>query len=194
MVITININDINANYKNIFADPSVAKLLAACYFKLGNYTKSFEILSELEDLLLDDSEFLSLFAASCRRLGIYEKSSTLFQKALLLNPNSIHIKNNYANLLIDLGQYEEAKSLLNEVLEVDSNFSDAIENINRLSYLVKQSSSQATDINQSATRSFILDDPLLLALHQMRLSVVVKGINFYMKSRNQKSYRFTCST
>ena len=157
------INDINANYKNIYVDPSIAKILAASHFKLGNYTKSFEILSELEHSLLDDSEFLSLFAASCRRLGIYEKSSNLFQKALSLNPKSIHIKNNYANLLIDLGQYDEAKSLLNEVLDVDSNFSDAIENINRLSYLVKESSAQATNINQSATRSFILDDPLLLA-------------------------------
>ena len=38
-----------------------------------------------------------------------------------------------------------------------------LENINRLSYLVKESSAQTTNINQSATRSFTLDDPLLLA-------------------------------
>ena len=56
------------------ANSEAAKILAACYFKLGSFDKAHSILCELEEIYKSDPSFLSMYAACCRRLGLVEKS------------------------------------------------------------------------------------------------------------------------
>ena len=85
-----------AEIQNHVASSDSAKLQAASYFKLGDFQKCYDILVELEKIYSTEPDYLSLYAATSRRLGNLEKSSQLFRLALSLQPNSLPIKNNYA--------------------------------------------------------------------------------------------------
>ena len=150
--------------QNCVASSDSSKIQAASYFKLGDFQKCHDILAELEKIYDSEPDYLSLYAAASRRLGHLEKSSQLFKLALSIEPNSLPIKNNYANLLIDLGQFEEAKQLLDEVLTAVPSYEDAIKNKNRLQFLESnQHVPLVTDNNEQSAGLVDLGDPLLLA-------------------------------
>ena len=146
--------------------PLASKILAASYFHLGEYDSAFSILSDLESSYGEDVDYLTLFASTCRRLGNLDQASDLFSKALKKDPHSLPLKNNYSNLLIDLGKYDEAKLVLDSILKVDSSYNDAITNRNRLNTII---STLNTDTSTSESHQFSsqlvveLGDPLLLA-------------------------------
>ena len=50
--------------------------------EIKKFQECIDILVELESPLADDSSYLSLYAASCRRLGMHKKSELLFKQAL----------------------------------------------------------------------------------------------------------------
>ena len=81
--------------------------------------------------LSDNPGYLSLYAANSS-LANYEKSRSLFIRALELDPTSLSVKNNYANLLIDEAELEEAETILIDILKVDPHYKDAISNLNRV--------------------------------------------------------------
>ena len=145
------------------SDPFSSNILAAAYFRLGDYSTAQVLLSDLEVSFGEQCSFLSLYAATCRRLGMFEKAEELFQKALSIDDTSIHTMNNYANLLIDKSNYDQARSFLDRVLQINPTYKDALENLHRLNTLVSsrtlgdQSDNQDTLINSS------FKDPLLLA-------------------------------
>ena len=151
--------------QNHLASSDASKIQAASYFKLGNFQKSYDILCEIESLYDSDPDYLSLYAACCRRLGHLEKSSQIFRLALSIKPDSISIKNNYANLLIDLGEYDAAGLLLDEILIDNPTYEDALKNKNRLNFLLSEQSTSKP--NEPSLQSNIdlpgLGDPLLLA-------------------------------
>lgn len=154
------------NYcSDLSTDPLLSKLVAGCYFKIGEYTTAISHLAPLEAVFYNDLDFLSLYAASCRRIGDLNKSQSLFKKALEISPDSHSIKNNFANLLIDLKQYEQAKVLLESVISEDSSHPDATLNINRLNFLLSETvkPSSNLDEDESFLCDFSLADPLLLA-------------------------------
>lgn len=150
--------------QNIVASSDSAKLQAASYFQLGEFQKCYDVLVDLEKIYDSEPDYLSLYAACCRRLGMLEKSSQLFNLALSISPDSVSIKNNYANLLIDLGSLDAAQALLDEVLKVVPNYADAIQNINRLDF-VRSNKSKDSVSTSSIQNSQLLElgDPLLLA-------------------------------
>ncbi len=151
------------SYSSLYTDPSVAKVVAACYFKIGDFAKSLELQDEIASYYKDDADFLSLYAATCRRMGLLEKSRSLFVSALSFNESSIHIKNNYANLLIDLSEFDKAQVLLDGILSVVPDFEDAIQNLNRLKHLKSvQFNSNKSSLVGTADECK-LGDPLLLA-------------------------------
>ena len=111
------------NSNNITADndPASAYVIAAAFFSLGKVQQSLEILAELEVSMGYDENFLSLYGAVLRRSGDLVLSSTIFRRAIAQSPENPTLNNNYANLLIDLGQLTEAKNLLfAPVNQVDS--------------------------------------------------------------------------
>ena len=116
-------------------DPLESQLFAASYFRLGNYTKAYDILSNLESSLINDVNYLSMYGATCRRLGNHTKAKELFEKALVISPESKIINNNYSNLLIDFKQYDKAISILTQIVHDHPSYNDAVENLNRAKYL-----------------------------------------------------------
>lgn len=154
-------------------DPYSAQFLAAANFKLGNFSEAYNILLEHESALGESSDYLSLYGATCRRLGMIDAAHDLLEKALSLDPDSHSVINNYANVLIDMGRLDKAKSMLLGVLDKNPNYIDAQSNLNRIIFLETQSSppaaSNPTTQGISNTESdpmalnFDLSNPLLLA-------------------------------
>ena len=130
-----------AEIQNYVACSDSAKIQAASYFRLGDFQKCHDILLELEKIYDTEPDYLSLYATTSRRLGHLEKSSQLFKLALSIEPNSLPIKNNYANLLIDLDQLDDAEKLLDEVLSTNPTYEDALQNKNRLEFLKSEKKS-----------------------------------------------------
>tara|TARA_B100001939_G_C16898239_1_gene598624 strand:- start:314 stop:1363 length:1050 start_codon:yes stop_codon:yes gene_type:complete len=141
--------------------PEAAKLVAAAYFCTGEHSNAFNLLVELESTFGHAADFLSLFAATCRRVGELNKAEELFKRALKISPDSPEVRNNYANLLIDLSRYDEASEILDSVLKENPSYSDALANKNRLVAVI--SHSQKSQSNTSYDEPFNLSDPLLLS-------------------------------
>lgn len=169
---------------NLLDDPVLAKVVSACYFRLGEFSKAFVLLESLEAIYYNDVEFLSLLASTSRRLGDLTKSEITFKRAINIDPDSITIKNNYANLLIDLHLYDEARAMLNDVLEREPGYSDSIINLNRLNHLESTSNPLSLSSSVSTTTSsglsgskingFSLADPLLLAFADSEIEFAAK--------------------
>ena len=73
-----------------------------------------------------------MYGACCRRLGKLDAAKSLLQKALSYQPDSLPVRNNYANLLIDLNHFDSAEQILNSVLDSSPEYSDAKDNLQRL--------------------------------------------------------------
>ena len=172
-------------------DPYLLKLKAASFFCIGNYEDAYRILSYLEAFFGESADFLSLYAATARRLGDFEKSKVLFLKALSVDPTSLQIQNNYSNLLIDLHEYSEAKSILENVVKSNSSYRDAINNLDRINQLISTTSFQNTHVDtasSSSSSSLNLDDPLLFAFHDDEIDF--SRTRYIDKYKNQQDSSF----
>ena len=76
------------------------------------FSKAAQLLEQHVAALDSDASFLSLYGATCRRLGQLTNAKDLFSRALSLDPKSPQIRNNYANLLIDLNEIDDARKIL----------------------------------------------------------------------------------
>ena len=103
--------------------------------QIGEFKQSELLLRDLESAFSSDPDFLSLYAATSRRLGDMTKAEMLFSKALELSPNSPNVLNNYANLLIDLKRFDEAEKILVTLISQHPDYKDARVNKNRLDQL-----------------------------------------------------------
>jgi len=149
-------------------DPTGAQILAAALFSVGEFGAAAPILEELEPAFGLNPEFLSLFAANCRRLGQLQRAEELFARALQISPESPQIRNNQANLLIDLGRLDEAREILTRLLDEQPDYADARNNLNRLSFQNQAQPPQPSQLQQSPepVRGWSLADPLLIAFSE----------------------------
>ena len=111
---------------NLSSSPEDLQVLAAAYFRIGEFQKALHILRTLESSLSNKPDYLSLYATTLRRLGFLDEALTNFEKALALDSSNIQIKNNYSNLLIDLNKFHEAKVILDEILVEKPDYQDAL--------------------------------------------------------------------
>lgn len=137
-------------------DPDKIYVVAASYFKLGEYSESYQFLKAISSSYSEDINFLSLYAASCRHVGHLSESKSIFLRALSIDPDNINVLNNYSNLLIDLHEYEEAYLILNELVKNNPDYSDACLNYRRVQHIrdlgsLNSSTELASD--SSATQS-----------------------------------------
>ena len=116
-------------------DPRSLHVVAASHFSLGQIPQALEILLELESSLCDDEGYLGLFGAVLRRSGDFVKAEEVFLRAIQASPASPVLRNNYANLLIDMHRYVEAEDLLKAVLLELPDYSDASNNLQRIKTL-----------------------------------------------------------
>ena len=144
-------------------DPVLAQVLAASYFQLGQFSDSLPLLKEIESCFSTDSNYLSLYGACLRRCGDLEAARLQLEQALKIQPEQSAVRNNYANLLIDLGDYQEAESILRGLLAADPDYQDAQVNLQRLRerQRIEQLKSDESQLEQAS--AWRLADPLLRA-------------------------------
>ena len=169
------------------SSPLASQILAASLFKNGDYEDSYSILSDLESTLGEQSDYLSLYAAAARRLGKLEIAESLFNRALAVSPDAVEIRNNYANLLVDLNRLNDALVVLNKILDDNPDYPDAIFNRNRVEQLI---ANQVSCLDTSVTSSddplkVDLGDPLLLAFEQDEIDYSVKR---YFPGQQQSNF------
>jgi len=163
------------------SEPLLAQVHAASLFKLGLYSESLPILDELYSPLCHDPDYLNLLASTCRRLGMLDRARTVFAEALKLSVSPA-IRNNYANLLVDLGQYQEAKQILELLVSDNPAYNDAVSNLNRLEFLLSKpvarsegSSLAGGTVVQSRDQSWQPLDPLMLAFSDEEINLPAKS-------------------
>ena len=153
-------------------DPVAANILAASLFKLEQYSECLLWCESLHSLLPNDENLASMHGAVLRRVGDFEQAKVVFENALESSPDNLIIKNNYANLLIDLRQYADAKSLLLNILEIEPNYNDALQNLNRVNFLLENSSSfeVSSAVKANVNSQLWVSDPLIDAFSDDEVS------------------------
>ena len=144
-------------------DPLLSKLVAASYFHLGKHSEALNLLKEIESCFTHDPNYLSLFGACLRRCGDLVAAQSQFEKALKINPEQAAIRNNYANLLIDMGNFHKAEVLLNQLIAEDPDYSDARMNLLRLNERQRIQQLQSEDVPSAHSSTWLVADPLMLA-------------------------------
>ncbi|MDC0165492.1 tetratricopeptide repeat protein [Synechococcus sp. AH-558-M21] len=167
-------------------NPIVAKVAAASFFILGDYLRSSSLLSQIESCFIDDVEYLSLYGACLRCNSDFDLARVQFERALKINPDLPAIQNNFANLLIDMNQLDEAERILTKLLKEDPLYRDARVNFNRLEEK-KQSSRDVADESE-IEKGWSLVDPLLLAFSKEEVQrtspTSIKNKNTIDKNQN----------
>ena len=158
-------NAVEGNDRNLYdCDTDVLNIYAIALFRLSRFDDLLPVLTHLESFLQSDSNFLSLFGVTYRRLGNYECAVRYLESALNLDPENLDIKNNLANLNIDLRNLDKAKSLLDDVLELDPSHVDAAVNLKRLQLIeANENDHNQANSTQSNEDAFTVLDPLMLA-------------------------------
>ena len=143
----------NKNYQSIVdyyssltssgdATPHEKHIVAISFYYLGDFNSALSLCESIYPFLNGDEAFLAFYGSALRKSGDTDGAHKFYKDSLSSIPGSLLLKNNLANLLIDLSMFGEAKVLLEEVLSQDSQYTDALENIKRLEFLSTQSSSQ----------------------------------------------------
>ena len=70
------------------------------------------------------------------RLGKHKESLEVFEDYLSMGMKDAAVANNYANLLIDIGQFDKAKSILVKTIRKAENHKDVVSNIARIEALI----------------------------------------------------------
>ena len=126
-------------------DPSERNIVAVSYYYLGDYDSAISLCESIYPFLNGDEAFLAFYGSALRKSGDTDAALKFYKDSLSLIPTSLILKNNLANLLIDLSRFDEAKILLQEVLTQEPQYTDALENVKRLEFLSSQSPSQSTE-------------------------------------------------
>ena len=79
--------DIGANQRiTPFKDPQSSFIIAASYFMIGDFVNAEPLLEELFSVSSENPRYLSLYAATLRRLGDFHKSRELSRKHYFWTP------------------------------------------------------------------------------------------------------------
>ena len=120
-----------ANYNKPF-DAEILYKIGFILYQLKDYKNSIEA---LEDALKGDdkdSAIYALLASNYRALKNYQKASFYIKEALYLEKDNPIYHFNYANILLDLNHKEEAKEEYKKALELNPNFKEAKEELEKL--------------------------------------------------------------
>lgn len=115
-------------------NPHAANIVAAALFQIGRYTDCLLWCEALSPSLNNNASFVSMYGAVLRRVGRLDEAEKAFRAALSTHSDNPFLRNNFANLLIDLQEFDEAESILNTLIEENPNYEDAQSNLNRLQF------------------------------------------------------------
>ncbi len=146
-------------------DPQAANIVAASLFQLGRYPDCLLWCEGLAPSLDGDANFASMHGAVLRRVGQLTDAEKVFRTSLKTNPNNPFLRNNFANLLIDKQDFEEAELILKSILSENPNYEDAKSNLNRLAFQKNLAASAPNESSSQTTNGpvEIFVDPLAAA-------------------------------
>lgn len=151
-------------------NPNSAFFYIISLFHLGLYADAASASRSSYSLLKHLPEFFATWGAAARRNGDLDASKEIFEEAIQLFPDDTVLANNYANLLIDNKNYNEARTLLNKALKNNPpNESDISTNLIRIQQLEDSDSpdsSSSLSYNGSDCSLSVAIDPLLYAFSQ----------------------------
>ena len=101
------------------------------YFRLAQYDEDTTFLATF---MLCNFPIYLICPYMHQRVEILENlmKPQRFSKRHRINSNDIYLKNNYSNLLIDLGRLSEAKKILTDIISSNPDYEDAKANLHRL--------------------------------------------------------------
>ena len=126
-------------------EPRERHIVAVSHYHLGDFASALSICESIYPFLNGDEAFLGFYGSTLRKTGDSVSALKFYKDSLSLIPGSLLLKNNLANLLIDLSKFREAKLLLDEVLAQEPQYTDALENVKRLEFLSSQSIPEVDD-------------------------------------------------
>ena len=134
--------------------------------------------SFIEPSFTYNTEFISLYGAALRRCGKLSESRAYFESKLDHIQRDSSCLNNYANTLVDLGLFDDARKIFDDLLSLSPpNKSDILSNIARIESLQGLGPS-VLDTNKSVSASTSpLTDPLLLAFSTSEKSNFTKKLS-----------------
>ncbi|WP_304545356.1 tetratricopeptide repeat protein [Sulfurimonas microaerophilic] len=121
-----------ANYKL----PNNAEILFKMGFALMQQDRVDEAIEYYQDTLkLDDNSpaIHQALASAYRTQGNFEKAKYHLDSSLLINDKNPITYYNYGNLLVDMKEFEDAKEMYQQALELDSDFKEAKEELEKIS-------------------------------------------------------------
>ncbi len=175
-----------SEYEKLQTPTGEDKLVAAgAYFRIGELTKSINLCEEIYNEMADRLDYISLYGAVLRNSGKLAEAKKLFDHGLEIGGRLLpSFMNNYSNLLVDLGDNDQALKILEELVSNDPNYQDAVLNIRRIKDLNSNEKLESTEINENELAFPEPDefDPFLLAFSDEESQYT---ISHYLK-KNQK--------
>ncbi|WP_115024871.1 lipopolysaccharide assembly protein LapB [Synechococcus sp. UW69] len=127
------IDELNRASEDLSEYPNLYRLKAYACLLLGENAEARLIFEQIEGSFGDDPEFLNVFGVALRRERNLSKAKEVYERGLEIKPEEPALLSNYANLLIDMGQFTQARAALEKALTLSPGHKDAIQNMNRLS-------------------------------------------------------------
>ncbi len=181
----------NSNSITPANDPYTSNIVAACLFRLGRFVESYSLLENLESSLYENFDYLSLYGVTARRLGYLDKSEDLFTRALKLDSQNPALLNNYANLLIDLGKHDKARSILSKLVEEYPQYQDAKINFDRLNVIIENNHHQEPFNSRSPSDALKDDDTSnsndLLSLDPLSMAFAEEEVRLHGRMKSDSS-------
>ncbi len=106
-------------------DPNQLFAQAEHYFRAGDAQAAGQTLDQLARLIPPHPAVLHLSALVAKQLGEHIKAMTAFQAARKMAPGEAQIGGNYANLLADMGRFDEALLEFEQAIANDPGFDQA---------------------------------------------------------------------
>ena len=116
-------------------DPNNLMIIAADYYKIGDIIKTKKVIEDNYALISNGSGFHAFYGSVLRKSGLVEEAKHVYEEGLITDPNNPFLKNNYANLLIDIGDLNGAESILKGLLKSKpANLEDIEVNLARIEH------------------------------------------------------------
>lgn len=100
----------------------------------GKIKAAYRLIKKYSSYHPQDFNTTWLFAQSAYNTHHIKKSKLLYNKAISLSPKNLYLQLDYANKLVNIGDYERAKKLLIKYLSFDDMNTEAITSMARISY------------------------------------------------------------
>jgi Tfp pilus assembly protein PilF len=117
--------------------PGQAMQQALVAFQKGELAQAESLAKESLKSVLQNADAYHLLAMIYKKQNKYELSARNFEKSLQIKPTQPAVLSNFANLLVNLNQFNQAEKLYNKAIQLQQHFNDAIFGLGQL-YLKRQ--------------------------------------------------------